>query len=106
LDIQRDMLAEIRPSAGVFGSLQIEGFEGIPIVSCLGDQQSSLVGHLCFQPGTAKNTLGTGAFMLYNTGDKPIQSHSGLITSVGYQFDNEVHYVLEGSIAAAGSVIT
>jgi glycerol kinase len=83
------------------GSLQ-----GVPIAGCLGDQQAALVGQQCFQVGDAKNTYGTGCFMLFNTGSKPVQSKNGLLTTVAYKFgDAPPAYALEGSVAVAGSSI-
>jgi glycerol kinase len=81
---------------------------GLPIMGCIGDQQSALVGQLCFSPGDAKTTYGTGCFMLFNTGTKPVLSKHGLLTTVAYQFGKKapVIYALEGSVAVAGSGIT
>jgi Glycerol kinase len=82
--------------------------EGVRITSCLGDQASALVGHCAFTPGTAKNTYGTGCFLLYNVGDKPVISKHGLLGSVGFQLgrDRKPVYVLEGSVAVAGSGVS
>lgn len=82
--------------------------EGIPITGCLGDQQAAFVGQRCFQPGEAKNTYGTGAFLLLNVGDKPVSSHNGLLSTVGYQLgkDAPVTYALEGSISVAGAAVS
>lgn len=80
--------------------------EGVPIAGCLGDQQAALVGQKCFEVGDAKNTYGTGCFMLFNTGSEPVQSKNGLLTTVAYKFgDAEPAYALEGSVAVAGSSI-
>jgi len=89
-----------------FGTLKGDIFNGVGIHGCIGDQQGSLLGNLCFDAGSAKNTLGTGAFLLYNTGTSPVQSTSGLITSVGFRFGDETNYVLEGSIASVGAAIS
>ncbi|KAI8058704.1 uncharacterized protein B0P05DRAFT_559517 [Gilbertella persicaria] len=99
-------LAKIVPSSRVYGNFTGGSLQGIPISGCLGDQQSALVGQKCFQIGEAKNTYGTGCFMLFNTGPKPVFSSNGLLSTVGYQFEGqEPTYALEGSIAVAGSSI-
>jgi glycerol kinase len=103
--IPREMLPEIKNSGDFFGTIKGDIFNGVGIHGCIGDQQGSLVGNLCFDTGSAKNTLGTGAFLLYNTGDHPVQSNSGLITSVGYKFGDKISYVLEGSISSVGASI-
>ncbi|KAI8997838.1 hypothetical protein BDB01DRAFT_772636 [Pilobolus umbonatus] len=98
--------AKIVPSSSVYGKFTSGVLKGIPIAGCLGDQQSALVGQKCFRVGDAKNTYGTGCFMLFNAGDKPVISNNGLLSTVAYQFENEKPmYALEGSIAAAGSSI-
>jgi glycerol kinase len=98
-------LPEIRPSSQVFG--EARGIlEGVPIASILGDQQAALFGQTCFSPGEAKNTYGTGCFMLMNTGEKPIPSRNGLLTTFGYQLENQpAMYCLEGSIAISGALV-
>lgn len=86
----------------------VEGsLKGVPLSGCLGDQQAALVGQQCFQVGDAKNTYGTGCFMLFNTGNTPIQSKNGLVTTLAYQFgaSSPAVYALEGSIATAGASI-
>lgn len=105
--IQSSCLPQIKSSAQVYGYIDSGALKGVAISGCLGDQQAALVGHRCFQPGEAKNTYGTGCFMLYNTGTTPIPSHSGLLTTVGYQLgpNSPVHYALEGSIAIAGAAV-
>jgi glycerol kinase len=107
LGIPIEILPEIRSSSEVFGHISSGFFEGVPIAGCLGDQQSALVGQRCFSPGSAKNTYGTGCFMLYNTGTEPVQSKHGLLTTVGYKLgkDAPVSYALEGSVAIAGAGI-
>ena len=82
-------------------------FSGVPLSGCLGDQSAALVGQLGFRPGEAKNTYGTGCFLLYNTGEEPIISKNGLLTTIGFKFGKEgkPFYALEGSISVAGSAI-
>lgn len=93
-------------SSEIYGQVQGGSLNGLPIAGCLGDQQAALVGQKCFNVGDAKNTYGTGCFMLFNTGDEAVISKNGLLTTVGYQFgDNKPAYALEGSIAVAGSSI-
>lgn len=99
-------LAKIVSSSSVYGKIHSGSLRNIPISGCLGDQQSALVGQKCFNVGDAKNTYGTGCFMLFNTGDKPVISKNGLLTTVAYQLgDEKPMYALEGSIAVAGSSI-
>jgi glycerol kinase len=105
LEIPRSMLPEIRPSAHNLGKA-MGRLQGIPVAGDLGDQQAALFGQTCFSPGEAKNTYGTGCFMLLNTGQKAVQSHHGLITTVAYKIkDQEAVYALEGSIAIAGALV-
>ena len=104
LDIPREMLPEVKNSSDHFGDLQFEGATA-PIAGVAGDQQAALFGQTCFSPGMAKNTYGTGCFMLMNTGEKPIQSPSGLITTIAWGLGNKVTYALEGSIFIAGAAI-
>lgn len=106
LSIPKLMLPEIRPSSGLFGEVKSEVMPGVPITGVLGDQQAALVGQTCFEPGQAKNTYGTGCFLLLNTGTSPRPSTCGLLTTVAYQFGNEPpHYALEGSVAIAGALV-
>ncbi|MFB0947895.1 MAG: glycerol kinase GlpK [Spirosomataceae bacterium] len=106
IDIPKAMLPTIEPSSKVYGKIISEVMEGVPIAGILGDQQAALVGQTCFQPGEAKNTYGTGCFMLMNTGTEAIPSKHGLLTTVAYQFEGQpVHYALEGSIAIAGALV-
>lgn len=101
----RAMLPEIRPSAEVYGHAQ-GVLEGVAVASALGDQQAALFGQTCFAPGEGKCTYGTGAFLLVNTGERPVASQSGLLTTVGYQIGAApAVYALEGSIAVAGSLV-
>ena len=104
LDIPASMLPEVRPSSAVYGTTTLYGTE-IPIAGAAGDQQAALFGQACFEPGMAKNTYGTGCFMLMNTGDKPVKSNSGLVTTIAWGLDGEVDYALEGSIFVAGAAI-
>ena len=105
LDIPKNILPEIKPSSFHFGDMVLDG-KVIPITGNLGDQQAALFGQVCFDPGNAKNTYGTGCFMLLNTGDKIIPSKHGLLTTVGYQINNENPvYCLEGSIAITGALV-
>ena len=104
LDIPASMLPEVRPSSAVYGTTSLYGAE-IPIAGAAGDQQAALFGQACFEPGMAKNTYGTGCFMLMNTGDKPVKSNSGLVSTIAWGLDGEVDYALEGSIFVAGAAI-
>lgn len=98
-------LPKIVPSsdAHAYGTIASGALAEVPIVGCLGDQSSALVGQKGFSPGMAKNTYGTGCFLLYNVGDKPILSKHGLLATVAYNFGGKAVYALEGSIAVAGS---
>jgi glycerol kinase len=105
-DVPRSLLPRIAPSSGSYGAAKIPALQGVPISGILGDQQAALVGQTCFEPGEAKNTYGTGCFMLMNTGHQPVPSTAGLITTVAYQLGEEPpHYALEGSIAIAGALV-
>jgi glycerol kinase len=104
-DIPRACLPEIRSSSEVYGPAR-GVLAGVPVAGILGDQQAALVGQTCFAPGEAKNTYGTGCFLLMNTGEKPVPSTFGLVTTVGYKFgDAPAHYALEGSIAITGALV-
>lgn len=107
LDIPISMLPEVKPSSCVYGHTDPQTFGGaqIPIAGDAGDQQAALFGQVCFEAGTAKNTYGTGCFMLMNTGEKPIESKNGLITTIAWGIDDKVIYALEGSIFIAGASI-
>lgn len=107
LDVPLSMLPDVRDSSGDFGKTDPQIFDGvsIPIAGVAGDQQSALFGQACFEPGMTKNTYGTGCFMLMNTGEKPVFSQSGLITSLAWGIGGKVNYVLEGSIFIAGAAI-
>ncbi len=105
LCIPRKILPEIRPSSTVYGYTK-NLFGNVPVAGVLGDQQAALFGQTCFNPGEAKNTYGTGCFMLMNTGEKIIPSKSGLLTTMAYQIgDQPAVYALEGSIAIAGALV-
>jgi glycerol kinase len=89
----------------VYGSIASGPLAGVPITGCLGDQSAALVGQKGFKPGLGKNTYGTGCFLLYNVGEKPVISKHGLLATVAYSFDDKPVYALEGSIAVAGSAV-
>jgi glycerol kinase len=106
--IPRQMLPAIRPSSapGGYGEVSLEPVAGVPLTGDLGDQQAATVGQVCFAPGEAKNTYGTGNFMLLNTGEEIVRSKHGLLTTVCYQFgESKPSYALEGSIAVTGSAV-
>ena len=106
LGIPRRMLPEVRPSSEVYGQTAADVFGGpIPIAGVAGDQQAATFGQACFQPGMAKNTYGTGCFMLMNTGEKPIESCNNLLTTIGWGLDGKVTYCLEGAVFIAGAVV-
>jgi glycerol kinase len=105
-DIPRAMLPAIRSSSERYGVATAEPLEGVPITGILGDQQAALVGQTCFAPGEAKNTYGTGCFLLLNTGTSAVRSSHGLLTTVAYRMGREpAHYALEGSVAVAGALV-
>lgn len=106
LDIPACMLPEVKPSSCVYGETEPALFGvPIPIAGAAGDQQAALFGQTCFAPGEAKNTYGTGCFLLMNTGNTPIASRSGLVTTIAWGAEGRVDYALEGSIFVAGAVI-
>ena len=106
LTIPKSMLPEVKPSSHVYGHTQASllGAE-VPISGIAGDQQAALFGQMCTEKGMVKNTYGTGCFMLMNIGDKPVVSKNNLLTTIGWQIDGKVTYVLEGSIFIAGAVV-
>lgn len=105
LDVPRAMLPEIRSSSEEYGKAKMI-LEGVPVAGDLGDQQAALFGQTCYSAGEAKNTYGTGCFMLMNMGEIPVPSNSGLLTTLGYKIGNQkAVYALEGSIAMAGALI-
>ena len=106
LNIPKSMLPEAKPSSCVYGESDAELFGGsIKIAGAAGDQQAALFGQTCFTAGEAKNTYGTGCFMLMNTGEKPVFSQNGLVTTIAWGLDGKVNYALEGSIFVAGAAI-
>lgn len=106
LDIPVSMLPQVRQSSEVYGYTLSSLFGGeIPIAGAAGDQQAALFGQNCYQPGDAKNTYGTGCFLLMNTGDTPIYSQDGLVTTIAWGLDGKVSYALEGSIFVAGASV-
>ena len=104
LSIPKSMLPEVKPSAADYGDFEYEGVK-IPIAGIAGDQQAALFGQGCFKKGSAKNTYGTGCFMLMNTGEEPQFSKNGLLTTIAYGLDGKVNYALEGSVFIAGAAI-
>jgi len=105
-DIPRAMLPSIRSSSEHYGTATPEPIRGVSIGGILGDQQAALVGQACFRPGEAKNTYGTGCFLLMNTGETAVQSQAGLLTTVAYQIGRErPRYALEGSVAVTGALV-
>lgn len=107
LGIPMEMLPDVRMSSEIYANTDASVFFGaeIPIAGAAGDQQCALFGQACFHEGMAKNTYGTGCFMLLNTGDKPVQSDNGLLTTIAWGLDGKVTYALEGSVFVAGSAI-
>lgn len=107
LNIPTSLLPEVKPSSEIYGTTDPDLFGGaeIPISGVAGDQQAALFGQACFEPGMAKNTYGTGCFMLMNTGDKAVASESGLLTTIAWGLDGKVEYALEGSIFIAGAAV-
>lgn len=106
LDIPASMLPEVKPSSHVYGYTTYGLFgKEIPIAGIAGDQQAALFGQCCYEPGTAKNTYGTGCFLLMNTGEKAVESKNGLLTTIAWGLNGKVEYALEGSIFVAGAAI-
>jgi len=100
------MLPEIKSSSEVYGTVSNEVLPGVPVAGILGDQHAALVGQTCFEPGMAKNTYGTGCFLVMNTGTELKMSDNGLLTTIAYKFGNEpVQYALEGSVAVTGALV-
>ena len=104
LDIPRPMLPKVFPSGHDFGTVNIQGVN-VPVMGAAGDQQAALFGQCCFEKGEAKNTYGTGCFLLMNTGNVPCESRNGLITTIAAGLDRNVQYALEGSVFTGGAVI-
>ncbi|MEG6533549.1 glycerol kinase GlpK [Caldibacillus thermoamylovorans] len=107
LGVPKSMLPEVRPSSEIYANTIDYHFFGhqVPIAGVAGDQQAALFGQACYQEGMAKNTYGTGCFMLMNTGEKAVKSEHGLLTTIAWGLDGKVEYALEGSIFVAGSAI-
>ncbi len=107
LDIPSSMLPEVRSSSEVYGHTAQHHFFGsrVPIAGCAGDQQSALFGQTCYEKGMVKNTYGTGCFMLMNTGESPVASDHGLLTTIAWGIGGKVIYALEGSVFVAGSAL-
>jgi glycerol kinase len=104
--IPEAMLPQVRSSSEIYGAAQVAPIDGVPIAGLLGDQQAALVGQACFKAGEAKNTYGTGCFLLMNTGAAPVHSKHGLLTTVAYKLGNQpAQYALEGSIAITGALV-
>ncbi|XP_004681245.1 PREDICTED: glycerol kinase 2 [Condylura cristata] len=106
-EVPMNILPNVCSSSEIYGQIKGGTLDGVPISGCLGDQSAALVGQMCFQEGQAKNTYGTGCFLMCNTGHKCVFSERGLLTTVAYKLgkDKPVHYALEGSVAIAGAVI-
>ncbi len=105
-DIPMNMLPEVKPSSGIFGYTDEHVLGGeIPIAGVAGDQQAALFGQCCFEPGEAKNTYGTGCFLLMNTGKEAISSNSGLVTTIAASVNHEIEYALEGSVFVGGASV-
>lgn len=104
LDVPRSLLPQVRNSSEIYGYAMLKGVK-VPIAAAAGDQQAALFGQTCFNPGEAKNTYGTGCFLLMNTGEKPITSKNGLITTIAIGLEGRVQYALEGSVFIGGAVI-
>jgi glycerol kinase len=105
-DVPRQMLPEIRSSSEVYGAANAGALAGVPIAGILGDQQAALVGQTCFREGEAKNTYGTGCFLLMNTGRDIVHSRCGLLTTVAFRFGAQpAQYALEGSVAITGALV-
>jgi glycerol kinase len=106
IGVPMSMLPEIRASSEVYGEVKNGGFTGVPLAGDLGDQQAATFGQACLSPGEAKNTYGTGNFLLLNTGTEAVQSKSGMLTTLGYKIgDNDAVYCLEGAIAITGALV-
>jgi glycerol kinase len=104
--IPRPMLPAIKSSSEVYGEAKLDAVQGVPIAGILGDQQAALVGQTCFRMGEAKNTYGTGCFLLMNIGQEPVESRFGLLTTVAYQLGGQrAYYALEGSVAISGALV-
>jgi glycerol kinase len=106
LGVPKSMLPEVKPSSEVYGHTDEKIFGGkIPVAAAIGDQQGALFGQACFEKGMAKNTYGTGSFILMNTGTEPITSKTGLLTTIAWGLDGKVEYALEGAIFVTGAAV-
>lgn len=106
LRIPREVLPEVRDSSGIFGEVtSVPALRGVPIAGVAGDQQAALFGQACFRPGMAKNTYGTGCFLLLHTGDRAVASKNKLLTTVAWRLDRKLEYALEGSVFIGGAVV-
>ena len=105
LDIPQALLPEVVPSSGVCGEVSDPSLRGVPIAGVAGDQHAALFGQSCFEPGKAKNTYGTGCFLLMNTGDEAVASENNLLTTIAWQVGKQVEFALEGSVFTGGAVI-
>ena len=106
LRIPREVLPEVRDSSGLFGEVtSVPALRGVPITGIAGDQQSALFGQACFRPGMAKNTYGTGCFLLLHTGTKPVASRNNLLTTIAWRIGGRTEYALEGSVFIGGAVV-
>ncbi|MET4756692.1 glycerol kinase [Endozoicomonas sp. NE40] len=107
LGIPRSMLPEVKSSSEVYGQTNIGGKGGtrIPVAGMAGDQQAALFGQMCHEKGMAKNTYGTGCFLLMNTGEEPVKSENGLLTTIAFGIDGKVQYALEGSVFMGGASV-
>lgn len=104
--VPRAMLPAVRSSSEVYGEARLAAIRGVPVAGILGDQQAALVGQTCFAPGEVKNTYGTGCFLLMNTGERPVPSRFGLLTTLAYKMGQApAQYALEGSVAIAGALV-
>src|SRR6476646_9582999 len=105
-EIPRAMLPQVRSSSEIYGAAALPAIAGVEIAGILGDQQAALVGQACFRPGEAKNTYGTGCFLLMNTGERLVPSNFGLLTTIAYKFGGgAAHYALEGGVAISGALV-
>ena len=105
-DIPESLLPQVMPSSGVFGYTEPSLFGGsIPVAGVAGDQQAALFGQCCYNPGDAKNTYGTGGFLLMNTGENPVFSKNGLVTTIAWGLNGKVYYALEGSVFICGAAV-
>ena len=106
LRIPHEVLPEVRDSSGIFGEVSsVPALRGVPISGIAGDQQAALFGQACFRPGMAKNTYGTGCFLLLHTGDQPVASRNNLLTTIAWRIGGKTEYALEGSVFIGGAVV-